>query len=240
MLWQIDASKKMVNVLNKVLLIDDVVIGGSVESPTELDIYSDVDIKIILLDNVRINIKNVLDAIETEFAPVFGFEVISHSRKDAIRVCLENGMRFDLIIRYPNDKEPMSEDDTFSQKVDSVVNQFWFFASMILIKLGRRDNLIAAHLSLELYQLVIIIQMLVRDHAKDTNIHRFGDSENIPFLHTQNCISASYSLNCNTADKILSMLFSVANEMENELARLNLSSSKKNDTLKSMALQLLT
>jgi len=240
MLWQIDASKKMVNVLNKVLLIDDVVIGGSVESPAELDIYSDVDIKIILLDNTRINIKNVLDAIATEFAPVFGFEVISHTRKDAIRVCLENGMRFDLIIRYPNDKEPMSEDDTFSQKVDGVVNQFWFLASMILVKLGRRDNLIAAHLSLELYQLVIVVQMLVRDNAKDTNIHRFGDSEKIPSLHTLSCIAAPFSLSCDTADKVLAMLFSVASEMENELARLNFGYSKKSDVLESMALQLLT
>jgi len=55
---------------------------------------------------------------------------------------------------------------------------------MVLVKLGRGDNLIAAHLALELCQLTVVVQMLMRDEEKKTNIHRFGGREDVPVLRS--------------------------------------------------------
>ena len=220
----------MAKILNETLNADEIMIEGSLQRPAELDLYSDVDMKILLRDNTPINTEVLLESVAAEFAPVLGFEVISHLREDAVRVCLENGMRFDLVFRYPSDKEPVAEDESFSCKIYNVVNQFWFFAAMVLVKLGRKDNLIAAHLSLELCQLLIVIQMLVRDNKKGTAVHRFGDSE---------IVSAPFNLGNDTADEILAMLLSAAIKMDNELERLNLGYAKKSGVLNSLALHFL-
>jgi hypothetical protein len=221
MMWQKDAADKMSSLLSGLYEIDEITIGGSLNNPAQLDKFSDVDMQIFLTHNAQINIKALLAALSKTFAPVFGYEVISHARKDAIRVCLENGMRFDLVFRYPTDKIPQAADDSFAGKIDAVVNQFWFFASIILAKLGRRDNLIAAHMAFEMCQLIIVIQMLERDEAKGTNIHRFGDGEHIAVLHHSPKGFNHPTLACETANEILSVLFSAAAHMGDE-SKLNI------------------
>ncbi|MCL2202532.1 MAG: hypothetical protein FWB88_01135 [Defluviitaleaceae bacterium] len=238
-MWQKDAADKMSSLLSELLKIDKIIIGGSLNNPAELDKYSDVDMEVLLSDNAPINIKTVLSAISKNFTTIFGYEIISHSRKDAIRICCENGMRFDLIFRYPTDKKPKKEDDSFASKIDAVVNQFWFFASMILLKLGRKDNLIAAHLAFELCQLIIVIQMLQRDDAKGTNIHRFGDGEQVAVLHHSPKGFHHPILTCKTANEILSVLFSAAAHMDEILDTLNLGYDEKSDALNKMAENLL-
>jgi len=259
-MWQINAAEKMSGLLSDLLDVDEIIIGGSLTTPDELDKYSDADMEIRLAGNTPIDIKALLAAASEEFAPVFGYEVISHSRKDAIRVCFENGMRFDLVFRYPADKkseepEP-AEYDSFASKIDTAVNQFWFYASLILAKLGRKDNLIAAHLALEMCQVIIVIQMLQRDNAKCTNIHRFGDGEDVPVIRrtpqtTGECENISLLrrpvLACETADEILSVVFSAAAHMDNmgkmltELERTGATSkyTEKSDNLNTMARKLL-
>jgi len=225
----------MSNLLTGLLKIDKIEIGGSLNSPATLDKYSDVDMEIFLSDNTPIDIEAVLAAASKQFAPVFGYEVISHSRKDAIRVCLENGMRFDLIFRYNCDKIPQAEDATLSGKVNAIANQFWFYAAMILVKLGRKDNLIAAHLTLEMCQLIIVIQMLVRDSSKGTNIHRFGDGERVPILHHLPYATKSPLLDCATANEILALLFLAASQMDEALHKLELGHDGKADKLNLLA-----
>jgi len=247
-LWQPDAAEKMSNFLRDFLKsraychyhqhpdgIDDIKIYGSVKNPADLDIYSDVDMEITMLDNLPIDIKALLNAAADEFSPVFGYEVISHSLKDAVRVCFENGMRFDLIFRYPSDKEPLikehSLEDSFLSKIADVANQFWFMASMVLAKLGRNDNLIAAHLVLELCQMVIVIQMLVRDNEKGTNIHRFGGGEDVPALHSPIHVPNRPHSKCRTVDAILTTLFSAAAHMDMAME------TQKSDILISLAVK---
>jgi len=50
-------------------------------------------------------------------------------------------------------------------------------------RLGRGDYLIAAHLALEMCQLILVIQMMMRDEEKGTNMHRFGGKEAVPIMN---------------------------------------------------------
>ena len=205
-LWQIESAEKMQNFISNLYKVDSIQKKGSVLNPKELDMYSDVDMEIFLSDNTAIDIKDFLGAVAKNFSDVFGYEVIAHSRKDAIRMCLVNGQRFDLIFRYPSDKEVRHEENSATQKIDELKNQFWFMASMVLVKLGRKDNLIAAQLALELCQLIIVIQMLARDEKKGTNIHRFGDDEAVPIFNA--LAGASFDIS--------SVLFTAADMLDKE------------------------
>jgi len=238
MIWQTGAAEEMSGLLAGMLEIDEIKIGGSLKNPTELDVFSDVDMEIFIAGNTPVNIKEVLAAVSGRFAPVFGYEVISHSRKDVIRLCLENGMRFDLLFRYSCDKEALDRDDSFAGKVDAVVNQFWFIAALVLAKLGRRDNLIAAHLALEAWQLVVVVQMLERDNKKGTSIHRFGDGEAVPVLGCS-FIPGRPFLDYRTAGKILGMVYSAAGHMDEALQKLDLGYARKGGRLHILAEQLL-
>jgi len=103
-------------------------------------------------------------------------------------------------------------DASFLEKIENTVNSFWFASSMVLIKLGRSDYLIAAHLVLELCQIVIVMQMFVRDEEKKTNIHRFGDCEDVPILHSIPLLKSRD--NKSTQDGILNILFYAAKHMD--------------------------
>ncbi|MCL2355983.1 MAG: hypothetical protein FWC70_02330 [Defluviitaleaceae bacterium] len=104
---------------------------------------------------------------------------------------------------------------------------------MVLVKIGRKDNLIAAHLALEMCQLIIVIQMLARDEEKGTNIHRYGNSEAVPILYS----FASFGPGCDTVDKILAILFSATAETDRTTE--NFGYAKKSDVIKKLMHQFL-
>ncbi|MCL2355982.1 MAG: hypothetical protein FWC70_02325 [Defluviitaleaceae bacterium] len=120
--WQVEASVKMSAFITEKFPASKIMFSGSVLNPSELDIYSDVDMQINMPDNTPVCVKDFLDAAAKIFSPVLGFEVISHSLKDAIRVCFENGMRFDLVFRYPCEK-PI-ESSALKNTVENIANQF--------------------------------------------------------------------------------------------------------------------
>ncbi|MCL2372460.1 MAG: hypothetical protein FWC78_03560 [Defluviitaleaceae bacterium] len=221
MIWQPAAAKKISTLLAGMLAIDEIKLGGSLKTPAELDKYSDVDIEIFLPGDKPVCIKTVLAAVAEEFSPVFGYEIIAHARKDVIRLCLEDGKRFDLLFRYPVDKQPQPE----ANETDMMVNQFWFMAAMVLAKLGRRDNLIAAHLALEICQIIIVMQMLQRDRQKGTNIHRFGDDEAVPVLDIPPLVG-------DNRERILAIVFSAAACMD--AAAVELGYGQKSEILRGM------
>jgi len=111
-----------------------------------------------------------------------------------------------------------------------VLNKFWFYLSMILVKIGRKDNLIASHLALELYQLLIVVQMLVRDQKKGTNIHRFGDNEDICFMCTPGLLSNISDNGSDTAGTVFKLTFSAAMEMDRLVVDYGLNYPGKSDT----------
>ena len=216
-LWQIDAANEMKEFLGGIIDADKIGLTGSILEPASLDVFSDVDIEIHLPVNVAVDIKWLLRALAERFCAIFGYEFHSSSDGYTLRICFENGWRFDLSFITPELGESRSGDDSFEDRVDAVINRFWFLSSMVLVKLGRNDYLIAAHLVLELCQLIIHVQMLMRDEAMKTDMHRFGDREDVPILHSIAEVKES-----DIYSKILHVLFQAAENMDKMSATLDL------------------
>jgi len=60
------------------------------------NVFSDVDIKISLLNNVAVDTKDLLADISDNFDGIFGYKVHNNHDNDVMRLCLDNGWRFDL------------------------------------------------------------------------------------------------------------------------------------------------
>ena len=227
-LWQIEAAKKLTDFLQGFPKVKETALKGSLLDENSLDIFSDVDIVIHLSDNSALEYKTLLEGLSEGFSGVFGYQLHSSQKEDVIRICLENGWRFDLSFLYPGIKGARAEDDSFAGKTDSLINSFWFVATMVLTKLGRKDYLIAGHLALELCQQLIVLQMLRRDDVTKTDIHRFGSGEDVPVLHSL--------LRLNAHDKgmeeiILDILFAAAGHMDAACAELYKSPEKSSRLL---------
>jgi hypothetical protein len=231
-LWQTAAADKMAGFMKDILPISEVSFCGSVLEPNSLDIFSDVDMKIRLMDNAERNIMSIVETLSERFCNIFGYEIHTHNDNDVLRVCFENGWRFDLTFIYPNPKEPPKAGISFLDNVDRTVNAFWFLSSMVLVKLGRKDFLIAAHLALELCQLNIVIQMLIRDEEKKADFHRFGDGEVVPVLRSL--------MPQEDKNEVLSILFSAAEHMDKISATVYPKYVNRSDTLKALCRQLRT
>jgi len=228
-LWQIDAANEMKEFLCGIIDADKIGLTGSKLEPASLDVFSDVDIEIHLPVNVAVDIKLLLRALAERFCAIFGYEFHSSSDGYTLRICFENGWRFDLSFITPELGESRSGDDSFEDRVDAVINRFWFLSSMVLVKLGRNDYLIAAHLVLELCQLIIHVQMLMRDEAKKTDKHKFGDCEDVPILH-----SLVQKKKRDTEDEILYILFQAAENMDKMSAKLELGYHNRNNKLREL------
>ena len=208
-IWQIEAAKEFKAFLNNFLEVKEIELAGSILEPDLLDVFSDVDVKVFLPDSNSLDLSSLLNALTERFFSVFGYEFFRNENNDVLRVCFENGWRFDLTFIYPEQREPDIENGSFTDKIESVINKFWFTAVMVLVKLGRKDFLVASHLVLELYQLIIVIQMILRDKTKETDRHRFGDSEEVPILQTLSQINKD-----TTENEIIYLLFQAADHMD--------------------------
>lgn len=65
------------------------------------------------------------------------------------------------------------------EAIDNMANNFWLKGVVAIAKIAREDYLIAGHLALEMAQDCIVLQMMLRDREKGTNIHRLGARESI-------------------------------------------------------------
>ena len=120
-LWQPLAANKMSDFLNEFLPVKEIAFTGSLLEPTTLDIFSDVDIKILLSENSSLSMKNLVKMLSERFDKVFGFEVHNHDNSDVLRVCFENGWRFDLTFN-PRLQESQEADISFYEKTDKTIN----------------------------------------------------------------------------------------------------------------------
>ena len=222
--WQLDAYKKMKQYIQEHISGAHIKKIGSILEPDELDIYSDVDLHIHLPYEAHFNAESFIKKLNEQFHPVLGYEIHNNDKQSVLRICLNNGNRYDLTFNHEAANTQKPPNETFALKVNRTVNQFWFMASQVLVKLGRGDYLIAAHLALELCQLIIVVQMLDRDDLKGTNIHRFGDRENVPILHRLLMLEYSdLSSGENIVDEILRILFASAQEMDDIASRFDAS-----------------
>ena len=226
-LWHVKATKALTDFMQNTLAIEKINFTGSILDQNSLDIFSDVDMEIFLQENSDFNIKKYIQILSEEFS-IFGYEIISHENHDLLRVCFETGWRFDISLFYK--KKESLQVENFTDKIACVINQFWFMSFMILVKFGRNDFLVATHLALELCQLIIVIQMLLRDNTKKTNVHRFGNKENVPIFVSLLSINNNDSL----SDSILNVLFLAAEYMDKASESLDLGYTRRSDKLKAI------
>lgn len=74
-----------------------------------------------------------------------------------------------LTLPTPGPYQALTENE-ISQSVDA----FWYKAAAAIVKVARNDLLIGLHLALDLARDCLVLQMLRRDAAMQTNIHRLG------------------------------------------------------------------
>ena len=232
--WQIAALEEMTGFLNRVLPIEKIDIYGSVLDFEQLDVFSDVDMSVFPEKGFDFQIKDFIDILSGEYE-IFGYQMIRHDTHDLLRVCFDTGWRFDISFFYSKEKEELPA-DSFEDKVRAVVNEFWYITSLVIAKIGRGDYLIAAHLALELCQIVIVIQMMIRDYEKGTNVHRFGDKENVPILASLfELMSQPANAKEDVVEQIRAVLFRAAIQMDEISAQLNVSRADQSDKLRKIA-----
>ena len=217
-LWQKQGTQEMERFLLQFFSDPSITRKGSLLNPESLDVFSDVDLEIHLKSNDILNIPKLLSVLEEQIGEIFGYEIHSNASESVIRIVFCNFEAFDL--SFFHDAIPVTmPNTTFEDKIINTVMQFWFIAYMAIIKIGRKDYLIASHLALELCQLIIVLQMLERDKNKNTNFHRFGKQEDVPILH--NLIYAGNDKKIHDKkDEILSVLFEAAEYMDNAVKHL--------------------
>ncbi|MCL2819683.1 MAG: hypothetical protein FWD38_02470 [Oscillospiraceae bacterium] len=208
-LWQIKAADEMVTLISSHVGIVKYEFKGSLLDHNMLDEYSDVDISFYPTESAAPDSAGLFNAMSERFGKIFGYEVHNNPDNDVYRVCFETGWRFDLSFIYSNENVCPHEKVLPACLIESTVNQFWYISSMTLIKLGRKDNLVAAHLALELCQLVLVVEMQIRDKKMNTNQHRYGYNEDVPVIHALAKLKRSSSEN-----EILDILFLAAENMD--------------------------
>jgi len=226
LLWQIEAAKRMTDFINNFFNVESITFVGSMLDKNLLDVFSDVDMEIRLSDDTVFDLKNFLKAIENEFCTIFGYQYFIYDDKDTLRICFENGWRFDFIFIYQKHKVLLPEEDSFIDKLESFINGFWYVSVLALVKLWRGDHLIAAHLAMELCQSNIVVQMLLRDNVKNTNMHRFGDKEDVPILHSLLELNKG-----SIGDEVLSIIYLAAEHME-RISESHVRQPKRTDKLR--------
>lgn len=235
-IWQIKVAKDLTEYFKSISNVKKIEFGGSLLCESTIDAFSDIDMDIILKYNDIIDMKEMIEVLSRRFANVLGYEIYDYENRDMLRICFDNGWRFDMTFLYPDKKEGYKADNTIEEKIDRTIHQFWFISFMVLVKLGRNDYLIASHLTLELCQLTIVTQMLIRDKIKSTNIHRFGEKEDIPILHSLFDMKIDKSLSeNNNVNEILCILFQATEQMDNMSSQINQRCNKKSNILKDLA-----
>ena len=228
--WQIVAMEEVTAFLNRVLPIEKIDIYGSVLDVEQLDVFSDVDMSVFLEKGFDFQMQDFIRTLSGEY-DIFGYQMISHDTHDLLRVCFDTGWRFDISFFYSKEKVELLA-ESFEDKVEAIVNEFWYTTSLVLAKIGRGDYLVAAHLALELCQMTIVIQMLIRDYEKGTNVHRFGDKENVPILASLfDLMSQSAYAKDDVVEQIRVILLWAAAQMAEMSAQLKVSSISQSSRL---------
>jgi hypothetical protein len=80
----------------------------------------------------------------------------------------------DLATRLAALPLPTEYQDLPREEIEKMVDAFWFKAALAIAKVARNDLLIGLHLALDLARDGLVLQMIRRDRAKRTTIHRLG------------------------------------------------------------------
>ncbi|MEM8901147.1 MAG: hypothetical protein AAGC85_23760 [Bacteroidota bacterium] len=213
--------------------IYQILLTGSQLSPKEIDFWSDADLGIILNTWEEFDLSKCLQSLSNCY-PIIAQE--THLATESIIICLvmrtSKGLAFLDISFYsirkwedvwptrmspfkvlygsplPEKKEAQKPSVTTFTYSQEKISHTWFLFFQTMKKFKRRDNLIGLHLMLELVKEYLVIEMIERDVAKETNIHRFGSNEQLP------ASISSLELPFSTINQNLDYLLKLANEFD--------------------------
>jgi predicted nucleotidyltransferase len=152
-------------------IVESVRLYGSQLNPEQVDAWSDIDLEI----NISLSVTDIMAKLElliSNLGEVVAKEIIHQDDQVLFRLVMDiNGLveLLDLSIKS-------SISSSFNS---STVDLFWWRLFLAAKKFKRKDFLIGGHLLLTCMQDILVLKMVERDHKKQTNIHRFGDQENI-------------------------------------------------------------
>jgi hypothetical protein len=183
-----------------------VVTGSLATADIEPDFWSDIDAKIVLVDQAIERYSTSLAWLQP-FGQLIGVEQHVGSSSKTVRVCMEGFKRFDLVFIPESALHSLTAEDEplFRQPcailwsrlpgfekyiapspasiiyeaiteatIADMADHFWFKAAVAISKVMRNDLLIGLHLALDLARDCLVLQMLRRDQALRTTIHRTG------------------------------------------------------------------
>ena len=175
--------------------------GSLADDSLQADIWSDVDLKVIVADHTVEKYVVSTDWL-APFGQIIGLEKHASPSTQTLRVCLDGFRRFDFVFiaesalqgdahllrrpcrvlwsRLPDleahiaPQRPLEYHGVTEADVVQLADTFWFKVSVAIAKVARNDLLIAAHLALDLARDCLVLQMMRRDREKGTTIHRTG------------------------------------------------------------------
>lgn len=183
-----------------------ILLHGSKISSGMVDTWSDTDL-IIILNKDQAIISTIIDAAIGTLGPILARETHLETGKEVRRYVVETDKRIEQvdlsIYRFDywtqSDNIPEMEYELLYgslpegsniqnppknpvQYPESSIDATWFRYFQCVKKFMRGDNLIGSHLMMGLIQENLVLEMIERDERKQTNIHRFGDYEPMPWL----------------------------------------------------------
>lgn len=152
--WQSDHFEQVAAALPDVA----VELHGSATDRKRLDGWSDLDLRLTTSGQVPV-------ALLTAGSDVWAYEDVRTPTAEICRMVLADGRRVDVSINGTG---------RITGLESAPDNEIRFVASMAATKLGRGDQLIGGHLTLELIRSCLVIAMQLRDRDLGTTVHRHG------------------------------------------------------------------
>jgi hypothetical protein len=106
--WQIDAAKKITDIICGLYEGAKIDFHGSMLDHDLLDVFSDVDMDVFLPDGVEFKINEFIYTLSNKFI-IFGYEIYNYENRDLLRICFDEGWRFDISFFYSYKKEIIQE-----------------------------------------------------------------------------------------------------------------------------------
>jgi hypothetical protein len=200
--WQATFIEHASSFLQALDVVRTVFLKGSfVDQKVATDYWSDVDLVIAVSDHALVEFSESRTWLQG-LGTIVGIDRNFPTDCRGIRVCFDGLRRADFVIvsdalLQSQDKftsicgaslkklfqkdNPVStaarqihETRAPSDDITTLADAFWFKAALSVSKIMRNDLLVGLHLALDLQRDCLVLQMIRRDRALGTNIHRFG------------------------------------------------------------------
>lgn len=192
-------------IVHKYSGIKAVLLKGSKLKVVETDFWSDTDLLVVLEPDLDINEEIIKDTIGA-IGSVIGSEVLIDTDSIVYRTVIDTAHSIELLditfctytrwltkescssvqstLIYGDiliDKTKVAISEEYSvQYTLGYIESVWFKYFITIKKFARHDHLIGMHLLLDLIKEYLVIEMVERDIAHKTNIHRYGGNEKLP------------------------------------------------------------